>query len=454
MKTLQLISGALIAVALTGNAHSQCQWSEKAQPTTAPASGYDIVDVALEAGSFKTLVTAAAAAGLVDALKSEGPLTVFAPTDEAFGKLPAGTVDELLKPQNRDKLAAILKYHVIQGRVDRKTAVRVGRADTLLEGKSLEIQNAGSTVTVNDAKVIKADVFARNGVIHVIDSVLLPSAEEEKVTVSSARGIIELAIQRGAPLYNEGQADACAAIYEVTALSLTTLGRDLVTAEAREDLQRSIQRAKEASDASESAWILRRALDRTFDRTGAAADGSSGFQPVIEARLPSGFPMPGPVGEVVVKDYPAYRAATVTDGGRGAFMKLFRHIKSHDIAMTAPVEREVCEHSGSSKTMAFLYGEPTMGQIGADGEVAVQDREAMTVVSLGLRGRSSRGAIQDAVAQLKEWLGDQQTYVAAGQPRVFGYNSPFMPERDRYWEVQIPVTKRLTAKAESSPSGI
>ena len=96
--------------------------------------------------------------------------------------------------------------------------------------------------------------------------------------------------------------------------------------------------------------------------------------------------------------------------------------------------------------MSFLYGEPTMGQIGPDGEVVVEDRPAMTVVSVGLRGHRGSAAIQDAVARLEEWLKDQKTYVAAASPRVMGYNSPFIPSHQRYWEVQIPVAKSLSLK--------
>ncbi|WP_427916955.1 fasciclin domain-containing protein [Vibrio amylolyticus] len=133
----------------------------------------DIVDVAVENGSFNTLVAAVKAAGLVDTLKSDGPFTVFAPTDEAFAKLPAGTVETLLKPENKDQLIDILTYHVVSGKVMASDVVKLNSATTV-EGKDVAIEVKGSNVMINNATVIAADVPASNGVIHVIDSVLLP----------------------------------------------------------------------------------------------------------------------------------------------------------------------------------------------------------------------------------------------------------------------------------------
>lgn len=133
----------------------------------------DIVDTAVRAGQFKTLAAALEAAGLVETLKGTGPFTVFAPTDAAFAALPAGTVENLLKPENREKLVAILTYHVVPGRV---TASQVAGMDaaTTVQGDPLAIRASGGAVTVNDARVVSTDVAASNGVIHVIDKVLLP----------------------------------------------------------------------------------------------------------------------------------------------------------------------------------------------------------------------------------------------------------------------------------------
>ncbi len=141
-----------------------------AAPTQAPST---IVDVAVANGNFKTLVAAVQAAGLVDVLKSDGPFTVFAPTDDAFAKLPAGTVETLLKPENKAKLASILLYHVVPGKVMASDVTMLKQATTL-DGPAITFTVAGDKVSVNDANVIAADVEASNGVIHVIDSVILP----------------------------------------------------------------------------------------------------------------------------------------------------------------------------------------------------------------------------------------------------------------------------------------
>ncbi len=133
----------------------------------------DIVVVASSAGSFKTLVAAVKAAGLVETLQGKGPFTVFAPTDDAFAKLPAGTVEDLLKPENKEKLVAILTYHVVPGKV-MAADVKTMKAKTV-NGHDLDLKVENGTVTVNNAKVVKTDVAASNGVIHVIDTVVLPN---------------------------------------------------------------------------------------------------------------------------------------------------------------------------------------------------------------------------------------------------------------------------------------
>ena len=146
------------------------------QASYAKPASMDIVDVAVAAGSFETLVAAVKAAGLVEVLKSDGPFTVFAPTDEAFGALPEGTVAELLKPENKDKLVAILTYHVVPGKVMAKDVVQLSEAKTV-QGQKIAIETSDAGVTVDGAKVLKTDIPATNGVIHVIDEVILPSDE-------------------------------------------------------------------------------------------------------------------------------------------------------------------------------------------------------------------------------------------------------------------------------------
>jgi transforming growth factor-beta-induced protein len=144
-----------------------------AMPSIAASSDKDIVDTAVAAGSFHTLVAALQAAGLADTLKGKGPFTVFAPTDDAFEKLPAGTVETLLKPENKEKLKAILLYHVVAGDVTASQAMKTTSVTTL-NGQKLALMASAGTLMVNDAKVVKADISTSNGVIHVIDAVLLP----------------------------------------------------------------------------------------------------------------------------------------------------------------------------------------------------------------------------------------------------------------------------------------
>jgi uncharacterized surface protein with fasciclin (FAS1) repeats len=136
----------------------------------------DIVDTAVAAGSFNTLAKALQAAGLVETLKGTGPFTVFAPTDEAFAKLPAGTLDNLLKPENKAKLKAILTYHVVAGKVMAEAVTKKTSARTV-EGSDVRIAVRDGSVHINDATVVKTDITASNGVIHVIDSVILPPAK-------------------------------------------------------------------------------------------------------------------------------------------------------------------------------------------------------------------------------------------------------------------------------------
>ena len=160
MSKKSLISVVLLAIVAVG----------LTLPVQAASNKADIVDTAIAAGSFKTLVTAVQAAGLVETLKGEGPFTVFAPTDEAFAKLPAGTLDALLK--DKAKLQAVLTYHVVSGRVMASDVTKLNSAKTV-QGQSLAI-NTSKGVKVGTANVVKTDVLASNGVIHVIDTVLIP----------------------------------------------------------------------------------------------------------------------------------------------------------------------------------------------------------------------------------------------------------------------------------------
>jgi transforming growth factor-beta-induced protein len=174
MKKISILTVAAIltAVTLTPSAIGAESGASKTAPTASSPAAKDIVAVASGAGSFNTLVAAVKAAGLVETLQGTGPFTVFAPTDEAFAKLPAGTVENLLKPENKAQLVAILTYHVVAGKV-MAADVKTMQAKTV-NGKELSIKVADGKVTVDGAKVIKTDVAASNGVIHVIDTVVLP----------------------------------------------------------------------------------------------------------------------------------------------------------------------------------------------------------------------------------------------------------------------------------------
>lgn len=135
----------------------------------------DIVDIAIGDGRFNTLVTALKAADLVDTLKGKGPFTVFAPTDEAFAKLPKGTLEDLLKPENKEKLADILKFHVTPGKVTAQDAIKLnGKEVTMANGKKAKIEVKNNEVYINGAKVIITDIQGKNGIIHVIDTVIIP----------------------------------------------------------------------------------------------------------------------------------------------------------------------------------------------------------------------------------------------------------------------------------------
>jgi uncharacterized surface protein with fasciclin (FAS1) repeats len=339
--------------------------------STAWAGGdKDIVDTAIAAGSFKTLVSAVAKAGLVETLKGPGPFTVFAPTDEAFAKLPEGTLESLLKPENKQKLIEILTFHVVAGRVTAADAQGLPVADTV-QGTSLLIATTSTGVTVDGATVVKADIMATNGVIHVIDRVLLPKdivetarlagqfttllaaveaadlvdalkksddllqsanrdrlaailkyhvlptrllltqdgvktlqggtvqirpvgavkVEQANVVAADikatngvihvidsvlipalpeptnrrrAMSVIELAIERGVPLFNAGETDACAAIYEITARSLLNGHQDAFTEADRARLKKALEDMHNDHGSRAQAWTLRYALDDVY----------------------------------------------------------------------------------------------------------------------------------------------------------------------------------------------
>jgi uncharacterized surface protein with fasciclin (FAS1) repeats len=253
----------------------------------------DIVRTARGAGQFATLLAAVDAAGLTSTLQGRGPFTVFAPTDEAFRALPAGTVESLLKPENREQLKALLLYHVVPGRVPAATARTLDGAATV-EGRRIRIRTSGASLRINDATVISADVNASNGVIHVIDQVLMPPAantgsgmttsRESGSTSARARALVDLAIQRGAPLFNAGQPQATSALYELAARAVLAL--DGVPTEVVRPLERGLRDAERVTGADERAWTLRESLDaagRALD-TRVVAERPSGQRAMTSSR--------------------------------------------------------------------------------------------------------------------------------------------------------------------------
>ena len=165
------------------------------------------------------------------------------------------------------------------------------------------------------------------------------------------------------------------------------------------------------------------------------------FQPIKEAEMPKGFPPYTPVGQIEIKQYPAYRKASAS--GPAEFWTLFQHIKQNNVTMTAPVEMDYGDPrapKNKERSMSFLYERLDQGSRGKQGSVEVSDVPAMTVVSIGCRGSRTTSAIAEARDKLVTWLDEKKTdYVAAGPMRIMGYNSPFVPRDRNFFEVQIPV---------------
>lgn len=389
------------------------------------ASAPSIVEVAQSDGRFTTLVAALKAADLVPALSGPGPLTVFAPTDEAFARLPKGTVEGLLRPERRGDLMRVLTYHVVAGQVLSSDLLKASSAETLA-GPALRFG-----LRVGDAHVVQADVRCRNGVIHVIDAVLLPPEPAPMSPQASTEGAtarLTAAIARGAPLYNAGDVAGCVAVYEAAARALVAARGEAGELHAL-DLDAVLRASHTSADAR--AWALRRAFDRIL--------ADEAFRPRSEAPLPEGFPAAGPVGRVVRKTYPGYRAARA-DGGEGAFWTLFQHIQANDVKMTAPVEMTL-DDGMRSTDMAFLYERPGQGSAGTRGGVAVVDLPAVDVMSIGVRGDRVGSSLTRAREALDARLA-ADGLVAAGPYRVLGYNSPMVPAEQRFWELQVPVAAR------------
>lgn len=224
-----------------------------------PEPANDIASVAKKAGSFKTLLAAVEAAGLTKILTGEEPVTVFAPTDQAFAALPDGTVESLLKPENRDQLIAILSLHVVSGKVSAGDALNTKKAKSLSNG-ALKFGIIDGVFKVNNATIVKTDVLCDNGVIHVIDSVLLPKMKAAPEISAIKR--IKKAIDKGVPIFNGGNPGKCADIYRDCLLAISK-GSEL-DASAAKMLDEVLQRAKKMNDDTQRAWVLRKGLDKAY----------------------------------------------------------------------------------------------------------------------------------------------------------------------------------------------
>ena len=227
-----------------------------------PKPANDLASVAEKAGSFKTLLAAVKAAGLIEVLTGDQALTVFAPTDEAFAKLPKGTVEALLKPENRDKLKSVLALHVVPGKVSAGDALNAGQSKAL-SGGSLEFGISDGLFQVNGSTIVKTDIKCDNGLIHVIDAVLLPSsASKDAGSGKTAGQMIEEAIERGVPVFNGGDHAGCATIYRKCMMGIAQ--SDQVDDRIGKVIGELVKRADQIEDDSERAWILRGGLDHLY----------------------------------------------------------------------------------------------------------------------------------------------------------------------------------------------
>jgi len=211
------------------------------------------------AGQFNTLLAAVNAAGLAEVLSGPGPFTVFAPTDEAFAALPAGTVESLLKPENKQQLVDILKYHVVSGRVYDNDAVKAGSAQTLL-GRSVDASLSAAGIKINDSSVVVKNIEASNGVVHVINAVLIPSSMSRQNVMSTLMS----AIDQGTPIFNAGHHGQCCDIYMKTMESISSAGIKGADDHTMTIVSQTLNNARTTQDMTERAWVLRRGIDSLY----------------------------------------------------------------------------------------------------------------------------------------------------------------------------------------------
>lgn len=255
----------------------------------------------------------------------------------------------------------------------------------------------------------------------------------------SVEAVLTNAIRLGAPLYNEGDVAGCLDLYARSAQALLEReARDV--GEVHQMRLRAVTTTKHDT-ASAKAWAFREAFDRILS--------DMEFRPRMEASQPPGFPAPGPVGRVVEKSYPQYRAARASGRGMG-FWTLFNHIKRNKVEMTAPVE-ETMDDSMRAKDMAFLYERPDQGSTGQQGRVQVVDLKPLRVMSIGMRGPVTRSALMMARKALTQRI-EAEGLERAGDFRRMGYNSPMVRGLSRFWELQVPVKEKAVVTQPPAPA--
>jgi transforming growth factor-beta-induced protein len=222
-----------------------------------------IAKIASKNDSFTILAKALEVTGLDKALDGSGEFTVFAPTDEAFRKLPKGTIEELLKPESKEKLTSILKYHVVGSAVSSRQAVALDSAPTLLK-EDLKITFEKAKLFVNDSRVVDTDIKASNGIIHVIDAVLIPETATSDPKTVAAKKMLTEAVDSGVDLFNAGNHAACEAIYKVAVRGILHIAPPTLDSADLERLEKAIETVESNDGSRRNAWTLRNAIDSTM----------------------------------------------------------------------------------------------------------------------------------------------------------------------------------------------
>ena len=232
------------------------------------AADKNIVDTAMAAGDFKILSKALEITGLNEGLKGKGSFTVFAPTDEAFMRLPKGTLQTLLKPENKDQLTKVLRYHVIPGSVDGATAVTLKDAKTL-NGEKVTVQFKNAALYINQSRVTATDIVATNGVIHVVDNVLIPKdispKKSVKINVTGKNAVSEKilmdAIGVGVDLFNAGNEKACESVYKIAVMAVLEIKPKAIDKDLFTKITKTLTKVESEDNIRANAWSLRRAID-------------------------------------------------------------------------------------------------------------------------------------------------------------------------------------------------